>query len=155
MKAYCFFYIRDKFQIYPAKTKREIDFKVDTVLHGLLWAKTGVRSNVIRSGTLKPFDKSLWKKYQRSQIGSSISGFFFMCLRFFFTLWRGLTLTWGLMEKRGCPVFGGGYCILLSKGRIEEKTCLQGCWTQCPSCENAHLRPNHSAERANTKIILS
>jgi len=54
-----FFYIRDKFQIYPAKTKREIDFKVDTVLHGLLWAKTGVRSNVIRSGTLKPFDKSL------------------------------------------------------------------------------------------------
>ena len=111
MKAYCFFYIRDKFQIYPAKTKREIDFKVDTVLHGLLWAKTGVRSNVIRSGTLKPFDKSLWKKYQRSQIGSSISGFFFMCLRFFFTLWRGLTLTWGLMEKRGCPVFGGGYCI--------------------------------------------
>ena len=59
MKAYCFFYIRDKFQIYPAKTKREIDFKVDTVLHGLLWAKTGVRSNVIRSETLKPFDKSL------------------------------------------------------------------------------------------------
>ena len=114
LKAYCFFYIRDKFQIYPAKTKREIDFKVDPPLHGPLWAKTAVPSNVIRSGTQKPLDESFPKNYQRSQIGPTISGFFFIGLRFFFDVWQSQTLTWGLMEKRGCPTSGGGYCTMLS-----------------------------------------
>ena len=111
MKAYCFFYIRDKFQIYPAKNEREIDFKMDTLLHGLLWAKTAVPSNVIRSGTPKPVDESFRKNYQRSQIRATISGFFFIGLRFFFDVWQSQTLTWGLMGKQGCPTFGGGYCM--------------------------------------------
>ena len=29
----------------------------------------------------------------------------------FFDVWHSQTLTWGLMEKRGCPTSGGGYCI--------------------------------------------
>jgi len=113
MKAYSFLFARNKFQVYPAKTRREIDFRMDTLLHGLLWAKTAVPSNVIRSGTPKPVDESFRKNYQRSQIGSFISGFFFIGLRFFFNVWQSQTLTWGLMGKRRCPIFGGGYCIYI------------------------------------------
>jgi len=51
------FFARDEFQIYPAQIEREIDFKMDTLLHGLLWAKTAVPSNVIRSGTPMPVDE--------------------------------------------------------------------------------------------------
>jgi hypothetical protein len=51
------FFARDKFQNCPAQIKREIDFKMDILLHGLLWAKTAVPSNVIQSGTPTPVDE--------------------------------------------------------------------------------------------------
>ena len=36
-----------------------------------------------------------------ASLGSSVSEFIFMCLRFLFAVWRGQTLTWDLMGKQG------------------------------------------------------
>ena len=51
-------------------------------------------------------------------MGPTISGFFFIGLRFFFDVLQSQTLTWGLMGKRGCPIFGGGYCKFLENSTI-------------------------------------